>query len=67
MVKVFKWMALISLFVLIIPPMIYLGGGMELDTVKLIMIIATVAWFVTASLSMWNHKQAEPEPQKEQS
>ncbi len=48
-----KIMALISLLLLTLPSVFYLAGRMSLDTVKWIMFLATILWFVSASYWMW--------------
>lgn len=48
-----KIISLASLIVLCIPVILYLMGNMKLDTVKTVMSVATVAWFITASMWMW--------------
>ena len=48
-----KIAALISLLLLTLPSVFYLAGRMGLDTVKWIMILATILWFVSASYWMW--------------
>lgn len=44
----------LSLVVLILPSILFLVGRLELDTVKWTMLLATVVWFVSASLWMWD-------------
>jgi hypothetical protein len=46
----------VSLAVLMLPPILFLAGCMELITTKWIMLAATVIWFATATPWMW--KQA---------
>jgi hypothetical protein len=53
MILVAKLISWISLVVLIAPAILFLLGRMELDQVKVIMLIATVVWFVTAAMWMW--------------
>jgi hypothetical protein len=48
-----KIVALISLLSLTLPSVFYLAGKMNLDTVKPIMILATIVWFISASYWMW--------------
>ncbi len=48
--KIISW---ISLVVLIVPSILFLAGRMELDQVKLVMLIATVVWFVSGAMWMW--------------
>ena len=56
MVLVAKLISWISLVALIAPAILFLAGHMELDQVKLIMLIATVVWFVSTPLWMWKEK-----------
>jgi len=46
--RVISW---ISLIVLIGAPLLLLAGRIELERVKLLMMISTVIWFITAT--MW--------------
>ena len=49
--QILSW---ISLVVLIVPSVLFLAGKMSsLDQVKWVMLLATIFWFVTASLWMW--------------
>jgi hypothetical protein len=41
--KVISWMALAAV---IVPSVLFLSGRMDLPTLKLVMLIATVVWFV---------------------
>ncbi|NLH16655.1 MAG: hypothetical protein GX455_08755 [Phycisphaerae bacterium] len=51
-IKIVSWL---SLAAMMIPVILFLiGGGIELNTVKTIMSICTIVWFVTASMWMWN-------------
>lgn len=60
---ILKIVSLLSLVVLVLPSVLFLAGRMELDTVKSIMIAASIVWFVTAAGWMWK----EPtEPEKEE-
>ena len=55
MIKTFaKPVSWLSLVVLILPSFLFLMGKIELDRVKWIMVLATVVWFVSASLWMWD-------------
>ena len=58
MILVAKLISWISLVVLITPAILFLVGRMELDQVKLIMLVATVTWFATAAISMREKKTA---------
>ena len=51
---VISWLALAGA---IIPPCVFLGGGMELPQVKTWMLVSTVIWFATVPLWM-GRKQA---------
>ena len=44
----------ISIIVLIVPSMLYLAGRMELEQLKTIMIVATIVWFVSSAILVWN-------------
>lgn len=48
--------SLLALIALTLPSIILLAGRLELDTVKWIMLIATVVWFVAATPWMWKDK-----------
>ena len=48
-----KIVALMLLLSLTLPSVLYLAGKMNLDTVKPIMILATIGWFISASYWMW--------------
>jgi hypothetical protein len=48
-----KIVALTSLLLLTLPSLLYLTGQLSLDTVKPIMILATIVWFISASYWMW--------------
>ena len=45
--------SVLSLVVLIVPSILFLAGRMDLDTVKWVMLAATVIWFVTATPWLW--------------
>lgn len=49
-----SWLCLI---VLVVPSVLFLTGKLQsLDQVKLVMLITTVVWFVSAPLWMWKEK-----------
>lgn len=49
-----SWLCLI---VLVMPSVLFLAGKLpSLDQVKLVMLIATVVWFVSTPLWMWKEK-----------
>ncbi len=54
-----KYVALISLVLLMAPPILFLAGSMALDRVKPIMLAATVIWFIAATLWMWENKKVQ--------
>ena len=56
--SVLKIVSPLMLIVLIAPAILFLAGRMELDQVKWIMLIATIAWFVTATPVMWKDNGA---------
>lgn len=45
--------SVVALMTLILPSVLFLAGRMELETVKWIMLLATIVWFVTATPWMW--------------
>ena len=54
--KIISW---ISLVALITPAILFLAGRMEeLDDVKMVMLISTIVWFVSAAMWMWRKEQA---------
>ena len=44
----------VGIVVLIVPSMLYLAGKMELDQVKTIMVVATIVWFGSSVILVWN-------------
>ena len=53
--QIVSWLCLI---VLVMPSVLFLIGKLQsLDQVKLIMLIATVVWFVSTPLWMWSEKE----------
>lgn len=59
--QVSKYIALVMLLVLIAPSILYLAGSMTLNTAKTVMLIATVLWFIFATLWMWHEDQPPTE------
>lgn len=55
-----KYFALMMLIVLIAPSILYLADKMTLDTAKSVMLLATVLWFIAASLWMWHEENKTP-------
>ena len=51
--------SLLALIALILPSIIFLAGRMELDTVKWLILLASIIWFVTATPWMWKDNGAE--------
>nr|MBC8216981.1 hypothetical protein [Planctomycetota bacterium] len=45
--------SLVALIALTLPSVIFLAGRLELNTVKWIMLLATIVWFVVATGWMW--------------
>jgi hypothetical protein len=61
--SILKIVSLLSLVALVLPSILFLAGRMDLDTVKWIMVLASIVWFVSATPWMWK----EPgEPDKEE-
>ena len=53
--KVISWMSLVAV---IAPAILFMAGRMELEQVKLIMLISTVTWFAAAAILMREKKTA---------
>lgn len=51
--SILQIISLLSLVALMLPSVLFLAGRMELNTVKWLMLLASIAWFVTASMWMW--------------
>jgi nitrate/nitrite transporter NarK len=56
---ILRIVSLLALVALTLPSIIFLAGRLELDTVKWIMLVATVVWFVAATPWMWKDKDSE--------
>lgn len=54
-----KYIGLLSLLVLIGPSILYLAEKMTLESVKTVMLMATVLWFIAATLWMWPENNQE--------
>ena len=52
MKSVFSIISYAALALLTVPSMLYFAGKMELDSMKLLMLIATVVWYITTPLWM---------------
>ena len=63
--KALRIASLLSLVLLIAPSIIYLAGKMSIEQVKVVMLIATILWFATATPIMWKG-QRQQEPEKEE-
>jgi branched-subunit amino acid transport protein len=50
---ILKIVSLLALIALILPSVFFLAGRMELDSVKWLMLLASIVWFVTATPWMW--------------
>ena len=59
MKQIAKYIALVSLVVLIVPSILYLAGKMTLDQTKWIMLLATIVWFIAATLWMWHEEKQQ--------
>ena len=57
MTLVLKILARMGLILTILPAVLFLTGGMELDTAKRIMIIGTILWLGTAPLLQKQHQE----------
>ena len=51
--------SLLALIALTLPSVLFLAGRLELDTVKWIMILATIVWFVATTPWMWTDNGAD--------
>jgi hypothetical protein len=51
--------SLLALVALTLPSVIFLAGRLELNMVKWIMLVATIAWFIAATPWMWKDNGAE--------
>ncbi|MBN1764407.1 MAG: hypothetical protein JW860_04040 [Sedimentisphaerales bacterium] len=57
MKQIAKYIALITLLILIAPSILFLTDQMPLPAVKTTMLVATIGWFILATIWMWK----EPE------
>ena len=57
--SILKIISLLALIALTLPSVIFLAGKLELNTVKWIMLLATIVWFVAATGWMWKDNGAE--------
>ncbi|MHC4244545.1 MAG: hypothetical protein ACYS3N_22365 [Planctomycetota bacterium] len=51
--SILQIISLLALIALTLPSVLFLAGRLELNMVKWLMLLATIVWFVTASLWMW--------------
>lgn len=51
--SILQIISLLALIALTLPSVLFLAGRLELNMVKWLMLLATILWFVTASLWMW--------------
>lgn len=51
--SILQIISLLALIALTLPSVLFLAGRLELNMVKWVMLLATIVWFVTASLWMW--------------
>jgi len=57
--SILQIISLLALIALTLPSVIFLAGNMELNTVKWLMLVATIVWFVTATGWMWKDNGTE--------
>ena len=57
--SILQIISLLALIALTLPSVIFLAGKLELDRVKWFMLLATIVWFVTATLWMWKDNSAD--------
>jgi len=44
----------LGIIILILPSILFLTGKMELDSVKTVMIVATIIWFGASIIQVWD-------------
>ncbi len=57
--SILQIVSLLALIGLTLPSIIFLAGRIELNTVKWLMLLATIVWFVAATPWMWKDNGAE--------
>lgn len=57
--SILQIISLLALIALTLPSVLFLAGRLELNMVKWLMLLATIVWFVTATLWMWKDNGAE--------
>ncbi|MBD3385452.1 hypothetical protein GF407_11070 [candidate division KSB1 bacterium] len=58
MIKILKTISMLSLLLLILAPLAYLQGRLQLDTTKTWLIVATLVWFISAPFWMNHGRQS---------
>ncbi len=56
--QVISWLSLVALMV---PSVLFMADRMDLAKMKMWMMVATVVWFIFASLWMWNEDEQKEE------
>ena len=57
--SILQIISLLALIALTLPSILFLAGRMELDTVKWVMILATIVWFMAATPWMWKDNDTD--------
>ncbi len=57
--SILKIISLMALIALTLPSILFLGGKLELNMVKWLMLVATIVWFVAATGWMWKDNGAD--------
>ena len=60
--RIYQLITWIAFALTILPSFLYLAGRLDLDRVKLMMLIATIVWFVATPLWM-GRKTGQTEPE----
>jgi hypothetical protein len=47
MKRLLPWLSWLSLVVVIVPPLLYLAGSLDKETMKHAMLFGTIGWFAT--------------------
>lgn len=51
---IIKIIGYLGIIILILPSILFLAGKMELDSVKTVMIVATIIWFGASIIQVWD-------------
>ena len=51
---VIKIIGYLGIVILIFPSILFLAGSIELDSVKTIMLVATIIWFAASVIQVWD-------------